>query len=1168
MSLRNKIIVNTYYTRSVNLERDAGSIEVVSAYIPTSRAVRTLERIAETFLRKAGPRAWSLIGPYGSGKSSFAVFLSQLLAGDTEGGKTARKVLREDNRSLAAKFANETRGSEGYLKVLITGSPEPLTKRLVAGLYEAALVYWGARRGPNNAIVDELKKAKRKQTLSLTEAIDLIERLQEELAKSTGNSCRGILLVIDELGKFLEYEARHYGANDIYLLQILAEHALKEHPVNFLVFVLLHQSFEQYAKGLSENLKAEWSKVQGRFEDVPFLESMEQVLRVVSAALEHNFTKEEDRKLTSRVRSIVKAFQAEKAMPGALKEAEAISLFRSCYPFHPVSALLLPWLCQKVAQNERTLFSYLSSHEEFGLQHLLDELKKVGDWIYPHHIYDYFIRNQPATLGDSLMHRRWSEVITAVERLGDGTSGDEALLKTIGVLNIIGSRAGFKASNLLLELCAPTRKEAKDAIRSLKKQSAITYRRFNGEHRVWQGSDFDLEEALEEEIGKLGNFNLAEELNNKQCVLPVIARKYTIQNGALRYFTPRFIDAISATGSSGNRGEPELLICLANDRDDIDLLRKVAVSHHSPLNLFTLCLNGGHLYQATVEVKGLENVEANCQELNSDPVAKREFRDRLIAARMQQKLLLQGLIENPSNNDWYWEGKRQVIQTRRGLQETLSKILEKAYSKAPEFHNELINRNVPSSQAAAGRNRLLFAMLSHQDKTDLGIKKFPPEKAMYRALLKANGLHRGDRLNKWRLASPPKSSSVYPVWQRIVEFLETTEKESKSFAELSADLKQPPYGVKEGVLPVLYTAVLLVHEHELAVYENRRYVPYLDEELLERFVKKPDEFAVQLFRIEGLRVSICEQYSKALLGGKKLNRQRTVLDFAKPLAKFINNLEEYTKKTKSSDLSATAKAIRDAFNLAKSPEQLLFIDLPTALGYNPESLESGDDSELQGFAVKLMDGLRELKMCFENMLIKQKGLLIQAFHENRQLSLEEIHNRFSGRYKGLEQHTVDVDGLKAFINRLTKTDCEPDEWLKNLLAFLGQKPVEKWTDADRANAEAKLSDYSMKILDLETIRLHYDKNAAKYKGDFDVILLKAWKKGAASVDEVVAIDGARHEAIQEVKKQMTDLLSAYNDSEMKLATVAEFVDDYLTAYREGMKTRKNKPVRRGKAVNE
>lgn len=874
MSLRNKIVVNTYYTRSVNLERDADSVEVVSAYIPTSRAVRTLERITETFSRKAGPRAWSLIGPYGSGKSSFAVFLSQLLAGDTEGGKTARKVLRKDNRGLAAKFANETRGSEGYLKVLITGSPEPLTKRLVTGLYEAALAYWGARRGPNNAIVDDLKKAQRKQTLSLTETIDLIERLQAELAKSTGNSCRGILLVIDELGKFLEYEARHYGANDIYLLQTLAEHALKEHPVNFLVFVLLHQSFEQYAKGLSENLKTEWSKVHGRFEDVPFLESVEQVLRVVSAALKHNFTDAEDRKLALSVRSIVKAFQAEKAMPSSLKEAEAISLFKSCYPFHPVSALLLPWLCQKVAQNERTLFSYLSSHEEFGLQHLLGELKKVGDWIYPHHIYDYFIRNQPATLGDSLMHRRWSEVVTAVERLGDGTSMDEDLLKTIGVLNIIGSRAGFRASNLLLELCAPTRKEAKDAIRSLKKQSAITYRRFNGEYRVWQGSDFDLEEALEEEIGKLGNFNLAEELNNKQCILPVIARKYTIQNGALRYFTPRFIDAISATDSSGNHGEPELLICLANDRDDIDLLRKVAVSNHSLLNLFTLCPNGGHLYQATAEVKGLENVEANCQELNSDPVAKREFRDRLTAARTQQKLLLQGLIQNPSNNIWYWEGKRQDIQTRRGLQETLSKILEGAYSKAPEFHNELINRNDPSSQAAAGRNRLLFAMLNHQDKKDLGIEKFPPEKAMYRALLKANSLHRKDRLNKWRLTSPPKNSSVYPLWQRIVEFLETTEKEAKSFAELSADLKQPPYGVKDGVLPVLYTAVLLVHEHELAVYENRRYVPYLNEELLERFVKKPDEFAVQLFRIEGLRASICEQYTKALLGGEKLNRDR------------------------------------------------------------------------------------------------------------------------------------------------------------------------------------------------------------------------------------------------------------------------------------------------------
>ncbi len=197
-----------------------------------------------------------------------------------------------------------------------------------------------------------------------------------------------------KLGNFLEFEARHYGANDIYLLQALAEHACKGGEINLFLFVLLHQSFEQYAKGLGENLKNEWSKVQGRFEEVPFLESAEQVLRVVSAAFEHIIDNKQKTALVDKTKKIVDVLIEQEAIPSALKPDEAVDLYSNCYPLHPISAVILPLLCQKVAQmKERTLFSYLGSHEEFGLQHMLEELDSLDDYIYPHHIYDYFITN-------------------------------------------------------------------------------------------------------------------------------------------------------------------------------------------------------------------------------------------------------------------------------------------------------------------------------------------------------------------------------------------------------------------------------------------------------------------------------------------------------------------------------------------------------------------------------------------------------------------------------------------------------------------------------------------------------------------------------------------------------------------------------------------------------
>lgn len=89
------IQVNSYYTRSINLERDANSDEILQAYIPTNRVLQVLKKVADTFHTEQTVRAWSLVGPYGSGKSSFALFLSHLFD----------SVENEAERQLAQKYS-------------------------------------------------------------------------------------------------------------------------------------------------------------------------------------------------------------------------------------------------------------------------------------------------------------------------------------------------------------------------------------------------------------------------------------------------------------------------------------------------------------------------------------------------------------------------------------------------------------------------------------------------------------------------------------------------------------------------------------------------------------------------------------------------------------------------------------------------------------------------------------------------------------------------------------------------------------------------------------------------------------------------------------------------------------------------------------------------------
>ena len=141
MSLAAKIHVNTRYTRSTNVERDRGSRSIIDAYLPTACGTSLLDDVANALGATDQPRAWSLIGPYGSGKSSFALFLHELLGGKDGVKVVATKGLAAGRPDLAQRFFRQ----QPWCRVVLTGSDEPLLTRLLAALDEAATSFWAGK---------------------------------------------------------------------------------------------------------------------------------------------------------------------------------------------------------------------------------------------------------------------------------------------------------------------------------------------------------------------------------------------------------------------------------------------------------------------------------------------------------------------------------------------------------------------------------------------------------------------------------------------------------------------------------------------------------------------------------------------------------------------------------------------------------------------------------------------------------------------------------------------------------------------------------------------------------------------------------------------------------------------------------------------------------------
>ena len=96
------------FQRSVHLERDFYTDEnLLEGYVVTGTALEMLERIVSALENGKSSKAWSLTGPYGSGKSAFALFTANLLRSSVSPTtRQALKLLEQKNTDLYKRFTN------------------------------------------------------------------------------------------------------------------------------------------------------------------------------------------------------------------------------------------------------------------------------------------------------------------------------------------------------------------------------------------------------------------------------------------------------------------------------------------------------------------------------------------------------------------------------------------------------------------------------------------------------------------------------------------------------------------------------------------------------------------------------------------------------------------------------------------------------------------------------------------------------------------------------------------------------------------------------------------------------------------------------------------------------------------------------------------------------
>lgn len=1029
--MKSTLSITRRFLRSANLVRDRQSDSGLEGYVVTASVRQALARLGQGLSGSRNDRAFTLTGPYGSGKSSFALFLFHLL--QNRNG-SAWELLRKADPRLADEFRSVVwpkRFANGYACLVATAAARQSVQELLADAVDS---YPGKTPRSVIALSSQLRAAR--------DARDVL-RLVEEVAKAFRKAGHaGVLFLVDEFGRVFENARLRPGETDVSVVQDLAEAASRGGETGLALMGVLHQGVGDYAAS-DPSLRREFSKIEGRFDPIVFAETTASQIQLIASAVHsrESLSATDERILKGAVRLGVPRLVG-------LSDEEFASYARTSNPLHPLALAALPVLFRRLGQNERSVFSYLAGNEPKSLLDLCSGDDPV-ERVCLRDLYDYLFTNFEAQLSRNPFGQAFLEANEALSSKDDLSDEDRDTLKTIALLSSLGTQCPLRATKPLVSLALhPVHID--ESLEKLKRRSVIVYRKFNETYALWNGSDVDLEDCekrADAELGKTG-FSLAETLGRFLPPEPLVAKRHSFETGSLRFFKTSYADSPSDLDSVSRqeRGTASglLVVCLPERRSEVDTFLDEAkkLSAGDPSLLFAVPRECGDLREALKEVRRLHWIEDNEKALRDDRIASREVSVRLAEATQSVMLRQFGLLDpKPSPHGvecvFVCDGKQQAgIRSGKDLTQLLSERCDRLYPESPRVRNELINRRAPSSQAASARNKLV-TLLNNPETCKLkglGIEGYPPERSIYESVILASGMHIEGEGGVWRLAAPAANAPtrLRPVWDKLAEIVFALRETPVTVKDVYEELRRPPYGMLDGLLPLLVISFLLVNRDEAFLYFEGTFQPEPTDAHFELLVRRPELFALSGMRISGTRAAIVKRLASGLRVGNE-----ALMPVVRRLYAMRNSLSKYALETES--VSERAKSFRKAFETATSPEVLLFRALPAVFGLEDIAESRLDQRQLEQYFEGLNACLHELGGALPKLVSDNRRLLLESFgFENSAEGWRLLFERSCALIARLGP-----SDLGPFLQNVKNTD---GDWNKaaQVMSYVESSPMEKW----------------------------------------------------------------------------------------------------------------------------
>lgn len=1015
MKYSDKISINQQFQRSVQISTDIDSLDMLNGFVCPESSKQVLANMHQNI--EAGQCAFTWTGPYGAGKSSLVLLLNALFSSDTKlHGIAKQKIDRELHDSLQSVLSPT---GEGRTFIPVIGLPED----------------------PVTTIMKSIRKSCKGVKIKSEDSDGVLDALQR-LSKRKD----GLILVVDEMGKFLDSATR--GDGDIYIFQQLAEMANRSNGRIILVGVL-HQSFNEYARSLTVNLRNEWSKIEGRFINLVINVAGEEQIALVSKAIS---SPDPTQSYVDLSWQVAERIAENKNIPAS----QVRGTLSETFPLHPITTCLLgPLSKRRFGQNQRSIFAFLTSAESGGFK----EFITVTDWenerLYtPDMLYDYMRFNLEPSIMTSADASKWSmalEAINTCDQKKESSPEHIKILKTIVLLDMFMVQSGIVADKETLSTLFPAQ-IMEVVLSDLQDWKVLIFKRHKNLYALYEGSDFDIDLSIKEAESKIGEVDLPQ-ISRIAELRPLVAKRHYHETGSLRWFDVKIMLANQAEDekaysiSEGANGAVIIFLGDASHKKVLTSIKNVSVNY--PI-LFTVAKNSEKILELVKDLQSYAWLLNNKVELMGDKVARREINESISYIKANIISYIHSNLYD--KNDWYStkHEKPYKSQTISSLNSTISSIMSDfIYPKAIGIKSELLNRDKPSASANTASNNLIKAMVREEGFPQLGFSGFPAEMGLYKIFLENTGIYKQIDDNSWKFVEP-NSHGLKDLWDETDNFLKASKATNITIPEIRKYWINGDFGIKKGMVNILLAAYLKTREDKVAVYlqdltlYKYMYRPFIDDLFIDYLLKNSPNAAVRWVYVEGENFKFLESINTKIRGIKGDAILESPLDTARAIVEHFDSLNKWTFHTREY-ISEQAKELRDKIKEADDPYQLLFTDIPE-LFKDSKNIADAFEVAYEEIIRFYPDRLKEIS----NILERELEISLDD------QSIKLLH----ARAKKVENQKSDLR-LSGFAVRLmqiekNETGGIEESSIEKLAETAVLIPTHKWFDKDFNDAKKKL----------------------------------------------------------------------------------------------------------------